>query len=253
MMRWLQPWSTQATAWQVSALVMVLGSLCVGQSAARSLNVDEPCAADAQRVDFADVTFCIPRSNVRYQTKVDGFVGLQFWPQAFLGDHRVSPDNYYDANGDAPPDGTYVYVRVRQPINGGRTDAQRQVHLLRVLNDAFRNRADDQTFTEQIDGRTFDFERLSLSTIVGTSAPRSLDEQTRQIWVRLDVTKQIHHTMICDYSQSANSMMACASQFLVGNSGAGISLFGGTPTRSFRISEEIRADIESFIVSRSGP
>jgi hypothetical protein len=240
-------------AWQVSALVVVLGSLCVSQSAARSLDADEPCAADAQRVDFADVTFCIPRSNARYQSRVDGFMGLQFWPQAFLGDHRVSPERYYDANGDAPPDGTYVYIRIRQPINGGRIDAERQVRLLRDLNDAFRNRADDQTFTEQIGGRTFDFERLSLSTVVGMSAPRSLDEQTRQIWVRLDVTEQIHHTMICDYSESANSMITCESQFLVGNSSARILLFGGTPTRSFRISEEIRADIESFIVSRSSP
>ena len=232
-----------------AAISAALVSLCIHQSVARSLGADESCASDAERVDFANVIFCIPKGNELYRYEVGGYSGLQFLPQAFVGEQRVSPNSFYDTAGNAPPEGTFVYVGVKQPRYGGLLDAKKQARLVRALRDAIRVRLNEQTFSQTIDSREFEFEHRNSATIVGTSAPEPLDQQIREIWVRLDAANQTRHTMICDYTQSANPMMACVSRFIVVNSAATIRLFGGTPERSFRISEKIREDIEAFIVS----
>ena len=225
-----------------------MGSLFASQLAGRPLDADDPCAADAQRIDFASVVFCVPRSNDLYEFKVHPLFGLQFWPQAFIGERRVSPTSYYDAHGNAPLDGTYIFVSVISRGNWGVERTRENARLVQILNEALRTQSADQPFTREIDRRKFEFRRRDISTIVGISEPHEAFEQVKEIWVRLDATSQPRHTMICTYSQSDKSLMFCASLFPIGNGVAGIRLTGGTQERSFRFSEKIRADIESFIV-----
>jgi hypothetical protein len=229
-------------------LAIALGLLSFNSLSARSLGADESCKKDAQRVEIANAILCIPSGNQRYQYRLDGFFGLQFYPQAFVSDQRVPPNSYYDAAGNAPLGGTYVYASIKHPLNGGQIEAQRQIRLIQDLNDAFRVRSSESVFSENIGGRAFEFRRRDSATFVGTSAPQTLDQRTREIWVRLDATNQTRHTMICDYGRS-DHFLDCVSHFIVGNSVGVIQLFGGTAERSLRISEKIRGDVESFIVS----
>lgn len=230
-------------------LAVVLGWPCVTQSLARSAEAAEPCTTDDERVDFASVTLCIPKANLQYRYSIDGFVGLQFPPQAFVGDRRVSPATFFDAAGNPPADGTYATIGIKQPSNGGQTDALKQARFEQALNDAFRDRLNDPTFTKKIGNQTYEFRHRDATTIVGTSAPKTPEGLARDIWVQLDTMNQVHHTVTCDYSPSADGFIGCVSRFPVGDSSATIILTGGTPERSFLIAEQIHEDVESFIMS----
>jgi len=111
----------------VLALIGGLLAVLVGRS-----NWAAECAANNERIDYADVTFCIPKARDLYRHTSDQS-GLQFVPQTFIGDRRVSSELYSAAKGEASVDGTYVTVSIRSPVLG-QADVRRYERLKQSLN-----------------------------------------------------------------------------------------------------------------------
>lgn len=215
------------------------------------------CAADDERVEFANVTFCMPEANHRYPYAVDEFLGLQFLPQTFIGDRRVPSESYYDADGNAPIDGTYVTVSIKPP-KLGRADVQRYERRKYFLNEPIKLHPGESTFEQQQGRGKVSFRRLDDSTMVASTSVAEDGVLVTEVWLRLDGADEIEHMLHCEYflvrpATLSALPMQCMSWFTVGTSIAIMRLSGGNLERSYRLSRQMRSDIEGFIRKGSNP
>ena len=171
-------------------MVALIGGL-VATLAVRSTWAAE-CAADDERVDFANVTLCISKANDLYRYTIDDFAGLVFLPQTFIGDRRVSSESYYDADGNAPMEGTYVTVAVKPP-RLGQFDVQQYRRMKGILSDMIAGHTDESIFEFKTGTTRVSFRRLDGSTIVGTQILAEDNVHVSEVWFDLDGTGQVPH------------------------------------------------------------
>lgn len=232
------------------AAAMVGGLLAV--LVARSTWAAE-CGADDERVEFADVTFCMPKANDRYPYAVDEFLGLQFLPQTFIGDGRVPSESYYDADGNAPVDGTYVTVSIKPP-RFSRADVQRYERRKYFLNEPIKLHPGEAMFEQQQGRGKVSFRRLDESTMVASTSVAKGGILVTEVWLHLDEADEIEHMLHCEYFMARPDIpMECVNWFPVGTSIATMQLSGGNLERSYRLSRQMRSDIEGFIRKGSNP
>jgi hypothetical protein len=214
------------------------------------------CAADDDRVDFANVTFCVSKANDLYRYTVDEFLGLQFVPQTFIGDERVPARSYYDADGKAPVDGTYITVSIRPP-RLSQSDVRQYEGLKKILNDAIEAHPREPVFKEREPGK-ITFRRFDESTVVASTSVAEDGVLVSEVWLHLDGLGKIEHMLSCEYfivrpDAFSGRPMECMSWFPVGTSIAKMRLSGGNQERSYRLSRRIRGDIEDFIGAGANP
>lgn len=209
------------------------------------------CAANDERIDYADATLCIPKANDLYRHTFDEY-GLQFVQQTFIGDRGVPSELYYDADGNAPVEGTYVTVSIRPP-SVGQFDVQRYERMKRKLNEAIAAHPGESTFEDERRLANLQFRRLDASTIVAMQIFAEYDVQVSEIWLSLDNTGKIQHTLSCEHWPERKTPIECQSWIRVGTSIAIVRFSGGKQERSFRLSRQIRADLEGFLVKGDSP
>jgi hypothetical protein len=220
------------------------------------------CAADEERVEFASVTFCIANANDLYRYTINEFLGLTFVPQTFIADERVPSESYYDADGNAPIDGTYVTVSIKPP-RFGRLDVQRYERRKYFLNEPIKLHPGEKIF-EQKQGRgKVTFRRLDESIVIASTTVPENGVLVIEVWLHLDGADEIEHMLHCEHfvarpATHSDSPMECMSWFPIGTSLAimqlsGMQLSGDQLERSYRLSRQIRSDIEGFIKKGSNP
>jgi hypothetical protein len=238
-----------------AAMIVLIGGL-LAVFVAR-LTWAAECAVDEEPIDFADVTFCMPKANDGYRYNVDGFTGLQFLPQTFIGEGRVPPESYYDADGNHPIDGTYVTVSIKPP-RFSQADVQRYERRKYFLNEPIKLHPGETIF-EQKQGRgKVTFRRLDESIVIASTTVPEDGVLGVEVWLHLDVVDEIEHMLHCEHfiarpATLSDSPMECVSWFRVGTSLAIMRLSGGNPERSYHLSRQIRSDIEGFIKKGSNP
>ncbi|HKP26786.1 MAG TPA: hypothetical protein VJV39_23150 [Dongiaceae bacterium] len=214
------------------------------------------CAENDERFEYADVAFRIPNANDLYRHTFDE-VGLHFAPQTFVGDRRVPSESYYDANGTTPVDGTYVVVSIKPP-RVGQLSVQRYERMKGTLNEAIAAHPGESTFEDGKRTTKVQFRRLDGSTIVATQIVAEDSVLVSESWLHLDGTDKIKHILRCEYFVVRSATlpdlpMECTSWFPVGTSIATVQLRGGKQERSYRLSRQVRDDIEGFIEPGTNP
>ena len=209
------------------------------------------CTADDDRVNFANVTFCVSKANDHYRYTVDEFLGLQFVPQTFIGNERVPRESYYDADGKAPTEGTYVTVSIKSP-RFAQADVWQYERRKQILNETIGAHPGESVFEDAKERGTVTFRRLDESTIVASSVVAEDGALVSEVWLHLDGMGKIEHMLRCEYfivqpAGLSRLPMECMSWFPVGTSIANMRLSGGNQERSYRLSRQIRSDIDGFI------
>lgn len=233
----------------VLALIGCLLAVLVGRSTWAA-----DCAANDERIDYAGITFCIPKASDLYRHTSDQF-GLQFVPQTFVGDRRV-PSELYSA-AKAPVDRTYVTVSISAPVLG-QAEVRRYERLKQSLTKAIDAHPRESAFEDKQERGTITFRRLDESTVVASTWVAEDTVLVLETWLHLDGADHIEHMVRCEYFVVRSAAlpdlpMECTGWFPVGTSIAKVQLSGGKPERSYRLSRQIRDNIEGFIKAGTNP
>jgi hypothetical protein len=169
----------------------------------------------------------------------------------------VPSESYYDANGNAPIEGTYVTVSIKSP-RVGQADVRQYENLKQFMSEKIEAYPGESAFEYYGERGKITFRRLDDFTVIASTSVSEDGVFVSDIWLHLDSVGKIEHILSCEYyilrsAAFITPPLECMSWLPVGNSIAEMRLKGGNQERSYRLSRQIRGDIEGFIEPGANP
>jgi hypothetical protein len=230
-------------AWHLVSLAILATCCALAPVTARS----ESCSTDSRLERFEGIELCIPPGNDRYQFERGHLTGL-FW----LGDDPIPRPP-----GDDPtPDGSDLDMTVAVAPFGSDRDVEALSSAVSasILDAAKANGTDRFEADVRIQGQVFrfQFERLDTSLLRGTHQKDKYS--TFVIFLRRPAANGPSHLILCtDYGTKSSPAHSCLAFAQVAGRTIPIMIAGKNVERSFRLSEQIAAELNAFAAWTSAP
>jgi hypothetical protein len=207
----------------------------------------ESCSGANRLERFEGLELCIPPGNDRYQFERGRLTGL-FW----LGDDPIPRPP-----GDDPTsNGSDLDMTVAVAPFGSDRDVEALSHAVStsILDAAKANGADDFEADVRIQGQVFPFQFERRSSGVLKGIHKKDEYNTLVIFLRSPASNGPAHLVLCsDYGTKSEPAHSCLAIAQVAGRAIPIMIAGKNVDRSFRLSEQMVADLNAFAAWSSAP